>query len=92
MFSQKQKEETVRVVDLVTTNEHRKFEVAGRMAATIIQIIRVNGACLPKDLNARGFTPTAVIEHWDMAKLFAVVEMKLMNEILGIRKSLLRRK
>jgi hypothetical protein len=71
---------TVHVVDLITSDEDRKFAPAGRMAAAIIEITRENGGCLPQDLNVKGFTPAEVARHWHMAKSLAEVEMKLMND------------
>jgi hypothetical protein len=71
---------TVRVVDLITSDEDQKFAPAGRMAAAIIEITQENGGCLPQDLNARGFTPAEVARYWHMAKSLADVEMKLMSD------------
>jgi hypothetical protein len=68
------------VVDLVTTNEDKKFAPAGRMATVIIDITEEQGGCLPQDLNAHGFSPDEVAQHWHMAKSLADVEMKLMNK------------
>ncbi|MBR0967864.1 hypothetical protein JQ554_28450 [Bradyrhizobium diazoefficiens] len=65
------------VVDLITSNDDRKFAPAGRMAAAIIEIVEESGACLPQDLNAKGFTPAEVAQHWHMAKALADVELKL---------------
>ena len=70
----------LRVVDLVSSDEDKKYEPAGRMAAAIIEITRENGDCLPQDLNAKGFTPDEVVKHYHMAKSLAAVEMKLMSE------------
>lgn len=72
----------LRVVDLVTTDENKKFEPAGRMATAIIEIIQANGGCLPQDLNAKGFTPEEVSKHWDMAKSLAAVELRLIGKRL----------
>jgi hypothetical protein len=72
----------MQIVDLVTTDENKKFEPAGRMAITIIEITREQGGCLPQDLNAKGFTPGEVAAHWHMAQSLAAVEMNLMNEHL----------
>lgn len=80
MAAPKQPEPPFRVVDLITTNEDRKFAPAARMAAVIIEIMQENGGCLPQDLNARGFTPAEVAQHWHMARSLAEVEMKLMND------------
>jgi hypothetical protein len=70
----------LRVVDLITSDEDKKFAPAGRMAAVIIEITQENGRCLPQDLNARGFTPAEVAQHWHMARSLAAVEMQLMND------------
>ena len=82
---------TLRVVDLVGDDESKRYEPAGRMAIAIIEITRANGGCLPQDLNAKGFTPDEVAEHWHMAKSLAAVELKLMGEAPA-KPSLLRRK
>jgi hypothetical protein len=81
----------LQVVDLVTTDEDKKFEPAGRMAIAIIEITQENGGCLPQNLNERGFTPAEVAQHYHMAKSLAAVELKLMNESPIKPKSLLRR-
>lgn len=79
MAAPKHSEPSFLVVDLITTNEDRKFAPAGRMAAAIIEIVQENGRCLPQDLNARGFSPAEVVEHWHMANSLAAVEIKLMS-------------
>lgn len=73
-------EPAIRVVDLVSNSDDKKYEPAGRMAAAIIVIIKEQGACLPQDLNAIGFTPDEVARHWHMAQSLAAVELKLMND------------
>jgi len=69
-----------RVVDLITTDEDKKFESAARMAAAIIQITRATGDCLPQDLNANGFTSEEVSQHWHLAQSLAAVELNLMKQ------------
>jgi len=66
------------VVDLITTDTDKRFAPAGRMATAIIDMTRKQGGCLPQDLNAHGFSPDEVAQHWRMAKALADVEMKLM--------------
>jgi len=80
------------VVDIVTTDEGKKFAPAGRMAAVIIEITREKGGCLPQDLDARGFTPGEVAKHWHMAQAFAAVEINLMSKGPSKPKSLFRRR
>jgi len=81
----------LQIVDLVTSDDNKKFEPAGRMAAAIINITQKQGGCLPQDLNQYGFTPEEVVRHWDMAKSLAAVEMKLMGNQPSKPKSLFRR-
>jgi len=82
----------LRIVDLVTEDGSKKYEPAGRMAAAIIEISRAQGDCLPQDLNAKGFTPAEVAEHWHMAKSLAAVEMKLMGDVPSKPSLVFRRK
>ena len=79
------------VIDLVTTDEDKKFAPAGLMAAAIINITQKQGGCLPQDLNAEGFSPDEVAAHWHLAKSLADVEMKLMRKQSLKPKPLLRR-
>lgn len=83
---------SIRIIDLVTTDEDKKFEPAGRMAAAMIEVMQTNGDCLPQDLNEMGFSPAEVAQHWHMAKALAAVEIKLMGEHSIKPKSLLRRR
>jgi hypothetical protein len=71
---------TIRVVDLVSSDEDKRYEPAGLMAAAIIEIIQKNGDCLPQDLNARGFTPDEVAQHWHMAKSMAAIELRMLGK------------
>jgi hypothetical protein len=80
MAAPKQSEPSFCVVDLITADAHRKFAPAGRMAAAIIEITKEQGGCLPQDLNARGFTPDEVAQHWHLARSLAAVEIKLMQD------------
>ena len=80
MVARKDSEPSFRVVDLVTSDDDKRFAPAGRMAAAIIEITQEKGGCLPQDLNARGFTPDEVAEHWHLARSLAEVEIKLMRE------------
>jgi hypothetical protein len=80
----------IRIVDLVSDNDDKRYEPAGRLAAAIIDITREKGGCLPQDLNERGFTPDEVARHWHIAKSVAAVEMKLMANGPAEPKSVLR--
>ncbi len=68
-----------RVVDLVSGEDDKRYEPAGRMASVIIEVTEEKGGCMPQDLNERGFTPEEVATHWHMAKSLAAVELKLMS-------------
>ena len=70
----------IRVVDLVTTDENKKFEPAGRIATIFVQITREKGGCLPQDLKARGFTFGEISDHWHLAQSLAAVELNLMGK------------
>ena len=61
--------------------ENRKpaSETAKRMAEEYLAIKKLNGNCLPQDLNDVGFTPEQVIEHWDEARSL-IAEMKTKEE------------
>ncbi len=85
-------EPPIHVVDLISSDKDKTFAPAGRMAATIIEIIRENGGCLPQDLNAKGFTTDEVAEHWHLAKSLAEVEIKLMRDRPANSKSILKDK
>lgn len=70
----------LRIVDLITTDEDKKFAPAGRMADAIIERIQKHGNCVPQDLNAKGFLPHEVAAHWHMAYSLACVELKYMEK------------
>ncbi len=59
------------VVDVAS--ESMKFSTAGRMAKVIIELSKKNGGCMPQDLNAKGFTPKEVIDHWDAAHFLIAI-------------------
>src|SRR5262245_26897916 len=59
--------ETMRVVDLETSDPERKFSKVERMATAIVETIREQGGCLPHDLVVRGFTRGEIDRHWVMA-------------------------
>ena len=61
------------VIDLISDSEALKFEVAGRMANTIVELKQKNGGCMPQDLNAKGFTPSEVAENWDAAHFLIAI-------------------
>ncbi len=73
------KNTTLRVVDLVTTDEDRKFEPAARMASAILDLLQRRNDCRPHDLTAVGFSSDEVSAHWHLAHSLASVELALMS-------------
>ncbi len=67
------------VIDLVTTDENKRFAPTGRMASAIIDLTRKNGGCLPQDLLPFGFTPQETIDLWQIANGMALIELKLID-------------
>ena len=59
------------VVDVAS--ESMKFSTAGRMAEVIMELRKKNGGCMPQELNARGFTPQEVVDHWDAAHFLITI-------------------
>ncbi len=59
------------VVDVI--NKGLSFSMAGRMASAITEIRNKSGGCMPQDLNARGFTPQEVVDHWDAAHFLIAI-------------------
>jgi hypothetical protein len=66
----------MKIVDVQNDNPEMQREPCERMAMTIVEIIEETGACLPQDLNARGFTPKEVAELWGMSKALAAQMME----------------
>ena len=83
---------SVHVVDLVTTDQDKKYAPAGQMATAIIDTIYEQGTCLPQDLKKKGFSPEEVFKHWHMANALAIVEVNLLCEHSTNLKSIIRRK
>ncbi len=70
----------IRIVDLVSDNDNKRYEPAARMAEAMIDIIRDKSDCLPQDLNDKGFTPDEIAQHWHLAKSLAAVELRMSGE------------
>ena len=79
MMVQAETAPTMIIVDIMTTDETKKFSGYERMANVIADLTRKNGGCLPQDLLAFGFTKDETIDHWAMAQTMASVEIKLME-------------
>jgi hypothetical protein len=67
----------MKIVDVENDDPEKQGEPSKRMARTIVEIIKETGACLPQDLNARGFTPDEVAKLWGMSKALAAQMMEL---------------
>ena len=83
---------TLHVVDLVSSDDNKKYEPAGLMAVAIIEIMQENGECLPQDLHEKGFTTVEVAKHWHLAKSLAAVEFRLMGSSPSKLKSVFGRR
>ncbi len=70
---------TICVVDLVSSDNDKRYEPAGLMATAIIEIMQENGECLSQYLHAKGFAPEEIAQHWHLAKSLAAVELRLMG-------------
>ena len=92
MITKLEKNAPVQVVDLITTDQDKKYEPAGRLATAIVEIVQEQGDCLPQDLFEKGFSPREVFQHWHMALSLANVEINLMNEKETDFKLIIRRK
>ncbi len=66
-----------RVIDIMTSDDDKRFAPAGQMAAAIISISLSKGSCLPTDLFDRGFTEQDIKANWHMAESIALIEMKI---------------
>ncbi len=75
------------IVDLISDNDSLKFEVAGRIAAAMLALKEENGACMPQDLNEKGFKPAEVANNWNAAHfLIAIKDLTTWGEGNGKNK------
>ena len=79
---------TIRIVDLVSSDNDKRYAPAGLMATAIIEIMQENKECLPHYLNAKGFGPDEIAQHWHLAKSLAAIEMRLMGAAATKTKSI----
>ncbi len=63
----------ITIVDVHADDSTRRFAPHERMVSAIAAITRKNGGCLAQDLNAIGFSPEEVVEHWHVAKALAAL-------------------
>jgi len=68
-----------RVIDLITTDRDKKYELAARMADAIIDISLKQGDCMPRDLSNEGFVQQDITAHWHFANALAEVELRQME-------------
>jgi hypothetical protein len=71
MLMAQEKQAEFLVVDVAS--ESMRFSTAGRMAAVMVEMKKKNGVCMPQDLNAKGFTPQEVADHWDAAHFLIAI-------------------
>ena len=92
MMAQREHTPRVQIVDLITTNNDKKFAPVGQMATAIMDIISEKGDCLPIDIRVKGFAPSEISKCWHMAYSLATVEMNLMSNHPTNIASIIRRK
>jgi hypothetical protein len=63
----------MKIVDVLNPDVEKRLQPHERMATAIAELIKENGACLPQDLNARGFTPDEVARLWAVSKTLAAL-------------------
>lgn len=64
------------IVDQITTETDKKFELVARMADAIVETTLENGDCVQQDLHAKGFTHQDLTALWHFANALAVIELK----------------
>lgn len=67
------KEKAVDFTVVDVNSESMSFSTAGRMAKAIAELKQKNGGCMPQDLNAKGFTPQEVVDHWNAAHFLIAI-------------------
>jgi hypothetical protein len=68
-----------RIVDLVTTDQDKKYELAARMADAIISISLKQSDCFQQDLLNEGFAHLDIAAHWHFANALAAAELRHMK-------------
>ena len=70
------------IVDLITTDEDKKYELAARMADAIIAISLKQSDCVKQDLLNEGFAHLEIAAHWHFANALAAAELRQMKRTI----------
>jgi hypothetical protein len=70
------------IVDLITTDEDKRYELAARMADAIIAISLKQSDCLQQDLLNEGFAHREISAHWHFANALAATELRHMKRTI----------
>lgn len=65
-----------RIVDQITTETDKRFELVARMADAIVEITIETGNCEQKNLLAEGFSYQDISVLWHFANALAAIEIK----------------
>ena len=57
----------------VSAHDPDRFVLHQHMAVAIISIIKESGSCVPRDLEAKGYTPEDIAQCWALARALAQV-------------------
>jgi hypothetical protein len=69
----------MKIADLMIDDHELRYAVYHPMTTAIVETVRAEGQCLPRDLLARGFLPEEIERHWKMSKALACIELNLME-------------
>jgi len=67
--------------DIVPVRPHDpdRFALHQHMAVAIISIIKESGSCVPRDLEAKGYTLEEIARCWPLARALAQVMLNMMD-------------
>lgn len=72
-----------RIVDQITTETDKKFELVARMADAIVETTLEMGSCEEQVLHAKGFSRQDTLALWHFANALAAVELKCRSNGVG---------
>lgn len=65
-----------RIVDQITTETDKKYELVARMADAIVKETLKTGDCVQQDLYLKDFSPQDISAFWHFANALADVELR----------------
>ncbi|HAX90738.1 MAG TPA: hypothetical protein DCY07_00820 [Rhodospirillaceae bacterium] len=72
-----------RIVDQITTETDKRFELVARMADAIVERTLESGGCVRQNLLAKGFTHQDAASLWHFANALAAVELRYRKNGIG---------